>query len=486
MEEFDESGINDSLEGAHILGLLSRCPCTEGYYFKLYRVEPNGRRSFLQDIKNYETWQDIETEIHKIVEANPWGLESRTGEYQIFIYQQGKPGMAKGVTPLTFNFSFPQAAQAAPPTPTIDYPGMIKAVGELAANLQNIPGFKAREGSNDTAKIMGEAFSAGIDVMKNAMPAQSGPSSTDRLLERLLEKLDSKTKEKNALEDLAEKMLLAKLSEQPEKFDPIAKMNELKELAALVFPGAGPAEPPSALNKIIETVGPAIPGLIDRIVKPIDNLISFQREKLAYMHNAPNRGPVPPPAREELKQPVSPSSAGELAPPSRQAQPISVTEEEDVNFGAAMSFLKKLKKMIEVGDKNFQNVLDGLRFAFGSEVVDQYADGAITRESLMDTLKKFDRFFDSGQADDYINAFFDWADAELKPLMYVCPGCGAEEELTAAEFNEDSHCGGCGEQLKPKSESAAVPGGQAAEAIAAENVAVKKSNGNGKGKGGLN
>ena len=481
MEEFDESGINDSLEGAHILGLLSRCPCTEGFYFKLYRVEPNGRRSFLQDIKNYETWQDIETEIHKLVEANPWGLESRTGEYQIFIYQQGKPGMAKGVTPLTFNFSFPQAAQAGL-APGSDVKGAVSSIGGLMKDLKEagiLPNTQSQGGNTDTARMISEAFSSGIKAMKDSIPAESKNSLLEAIT--LLKELglfktsDDRPKEKSAMEELAEQMFMDRLKE---KSDPLAEINRIKELAALIVPGAGPTEPPSALNKIIETVGPAIPGLIDRIVRPIDNLISFQREKLAYMHNAQNRGPVPPPAREELKQPVSPSSAGELAPPSRQAEPVpgpAQEVEEDVNYLAAMMFLKKLKKMIEIGDKkNFQNVLDGLRFAFGSEVADQYVEGNIRREDLMQTLQRFDGFFTTGPALDYVNAFFDWADRELKPLMYVCQECGAPEELTAAEFAEDPHCG-CGGLLKLK-------GDPAPEDPAA--AALKKSNG--KGKGGLN
>ncbi|MDA8156260.1 MAG: hypothetical protein M0Z52_07390 [Actinomycetota bacterium] len=443
-------------EEVQIFDLLSRIPRSKGYYLKLYKGAPNERRFMLQEIENYDSWEtDIETEVRKLVEANPWNLgphqkdtllKDRTGIYSLFIYQKGRAGHVPGEKPLVFNFVFaPEGPAVAAPAGN-DIQESLKAVtGMMTAfkeaglvNTQN-------NGGPDVAKTMGDAFRAGIDVMKTAIPANPGQSNMEKLLERLLDKLDSKPKEKSPLEELMEKKLLDSLTREPEKKDLVDEITRIRELASVINPSGEPVEGPSVLGKALEQFMPMLPGILAKIADPINQLILLKREQIAYQYNS-GKAPQAPQAPQvsRIEGADAPAAGTPTSPDAPAAAPLAPTqEEEDVNLLAAMSLVKKLKKMIDVGDRNFENVLDGLKFAFGGEVVDHYCDGMIKREDLIAGLQRFDKFFTLEGPVAYCNEFFDWVDKEIKTSVYICNQCGTEDELTFNDFMGDPACGEC-------------------------------------------
>ncbi len=445
-------------EEEHLYDLLSRCPRSQGFYFKLYRIDPaDNTPTFIQDVRDYETWSDLETEIFTLLKAqgNP-----KSGKYRILTFKDRERGQRS--RPLEFKFEFPEAST--PAGPSSDIKSQLAEVGGLLKDFKDIgliPG--QPQGGTDIGRIISDSIKAGIDVAKSAMPAQREQSPLEKLAERILtEKLTGeKTEKKSSMEELAEKLLMEKLAE---KSDPLAEITRIKEMAALFVPGAAPVEEPSPWVELFKSFGPQIPGIVDKLTRPINEFLAFQREKLAYMNGntlkpaATLRGGFLP--KEEPVIAAAPDAGSpplNEQPATGQDRPVS-GQEEDMNILKLRTFVSELAGMITAGNRDFEHVLNGLKYTFGSGVVDQYIEGRLTKEQVLQGLQTFNKYFTAPEAVSYVHDFFAWVDSEMLPETYVCPQCGTEEDLTAAEFKEEPNCGveGCEGILVLKTAEAAA------------------------------
>lgn len=426
---FDDENDNHELpetftppEDPHMEKILTSFPSSQGYYGKLYRKNPSGKMEFKYFIDHLEDIDDPELEIANMIKENHW----RGGEYVLRIQKRNDPSVTKLIS-----WTIAQDENPMGVTERADSLGSIKDTLSIVKDL--------------TGSSISDTYKSAFDVAKNLFGNASDKSDKLGILEMLtiLEKI--RPREKTTIEMLTEfkamKDVLSPTEEPEEKKSLLEQFTEMKALMDLLGGEAvsGPVKP---LTLLIQTLAPRIPDLVHSITEPIKSLIELQKLKLTGVF-APPRIDMGI-AGESIIPPPGSLPSVSSSPPLE----INTIQKEQDNFEKMKLkvFTQDLHQAIENNNLDFDYIISGIRFTFGSGFMQQYFSKILTKDLIISSLSSLDPYFKEIKAAAYFNAFFTYVDS-LQPEKYKCNKCPNIEELTSAEYLENSSCSVCEDGL---------------------------------------
>ena len=469
--------------------LLASVPQNQGFYLKLYKeLRPNDFELKLR-VDNYSNWSDIEWEVTSLVRAytlkdpKKWG----TGRYRIIIWRDGGIRGEK-FRPLDF---FVDAMEPAHTDPPVNASGGIAPSEALSSQLEGINAMiKTMREVNPTVspadiqKTMSESLVQGMKLATDSQANKASESSAMMtammgfmgILVQTLKPAAPLTPPDSPTKTMAELMTILKsaqpatpqesftdqimkmrelgLIEKPEKNDPMAKMAEMKNLMGMLadFGGYGKGDRPGLMEKIVETVGPQIPGMITNITNAVRSVIDYRmmREGLITKTDLGRaEGAIP------AHLPVN------RKPTAAQPNP---QPPEDQSMFMVKQLLTELHQIVSHNDESkFQYIAERITQLFGSpQVLNDLASGTVAQETLISQLKAFggpdyqDATF-MVALDNYFGRFVNWLREALAPApagvyTVVCsnPACNAIFDYDSEqEYDNDlnKNCDQCGMSL---------------------------------------
>ena len=483
---FMESAAGLSSDEKIIDELLASYPQSKGYYLKLYKeLRPNEFELKLR-IDNYSNWSDVEWEVTSLVRSytlkdpKKWG----TGRYRIIIWRDGGIRGDK-FRPLDFYVDAMEPEHVDSPVNT----GGVAHTEVLTNQLEGINQMiKTMREVNPTVspadiqKTMAESFSQGMRIASDSQNAKASesntmmtammgfmgaliqtlkpdtptapPESPTKMMAELMAILNA-AKPATPQESFTDQIMKLRelgIIEKPEKNDPMAKMTEMKNLMGMLadFGGYGKGERPGLLEKIVETVGPQIPGMITNITNTVRSVIDYRMMRDGFITKTElGRAEGSIPAR--LPNPVN-------------AQPKPTAPTEDQSMLMVKQLLTELHQIVSNNDETrFQYIAERITALFGSpQVLHDLASGTVAPETLINQLKTFggSDYQDATFAvalESYFGRFVGWLREALAPATpgayaVVCsnPACNAIFDYDSERaFDEDlnKNCDQCGMML---------------------------------------
>jgi hypothetical protein len=323
----------------------------EGYFLKLKKEMRPDEWMLMKTIETeWRQWPDMESAVGNIVREHTKMAPQKWGSGRYRIEYACKGGMrGKGYPPVDFSINAeeeflnlsgqgtmnnaPVADATTQVTSQLDMLARLMDVmkGVQPASIdpatiqkQNAEAFqqglaiKANEG-NASAQMM-TAMMTGLMGMMTAMATNNNrpvEKPTDDALPRLLETLKTfgvlgekvpVEKPKTTIEFLAELKLLG--MDVLKKDDPMEQITKLKQLANIAgeFMGmGGQGEKPGILEKIVDMVGPAIPGMLNDMKETASNAVRVQELAGENMRIAQGRQQIQAPQQPvQQNAPVAP------------------------------------------------------------------------------------------------------------------------------------------------------------------------------------
>lgn len=480
---FMESARGLASEERVIDELLASVPQNQGYYLKLYKeLRPNEFELKLR-IDNYSNWSDMEWEVTSIVRSytlkdpKKWG----TGRYRIIIWRDGGIRGEK-FRPYDFFVDAMEPEHTNPPVNTgaglgTDMMSQLEGVNAMIRTMREVNPTIAPA---DLQKTMAESFSAGMKVVaesngnkasenNNMMTAMMGfmgalvqtlkpntpatpPTDPIQLVTAIMAavKANQPPLPQDNFMDQIIKLREAGLIEKPEKSDPMTKLTEMKSMMNMMsdFIGAGKGERPGLMEKIVETVGPQIPGMVSNITNAVRSVIDYRmmREGLVTKTNA----------MRPAQQPTLPNQ--------QPTQPTSQPTSEDQTMFMVKQLLQELHQIVSNNDESkFQYIAEKISNLMGGpQILHDLASGTVAPELLLTQLKAFGGtdYQDASfvvALESYFGRFVEWLKVALAPanpgsFSVICSNtaCNAIYDYpNEAEFDHDVNkaCDSCGHAL---------------------------------------
>ena len=428
----------------------------EGYFLKLKKEMRPGLGEWML-MKTIETewrrWADTETEVARIVKEHTriapakWG----TGPYRI---EYGCKGGMRGKTYPVKDFwinaeeemnNVGQVGQPANAQPAVDPTTQVTAQLDMLGRLMDVMkgvqptpidpatiqkqsadafqqglAAKANEGNQSTALIT--AMMTGMIGLMTAIatnkpvPVEAKVVNPTEGLTGMLETLKTfgvlgnqeKEKPKSLVDTLGELKLLG--LDIFKKDDPLEQISKLKQLASIAgdFMGmGGTGEKPGILEKIVDMVGPSIPGIIKDLKDTAGNAMQAQVE-----------------AGKNIERARLPIQSGE-------GQSMNVLPNTGMDSGVSVNpqitaFFNGLYEAVNANNRLFYPIIYAslLQDPKGVALVNGIVSGSHTAKELIELLQGYGdtRFKDSEfvmkRLVGYTNGFIIWLRDMVKPKNY--------------------------------------------------------------------
>jgi hypothetical protein len=465
--------------------LLSPIAGKNGYFIKLKKeIKPN-EFMLMKVIENeWRRWADVETEVQNIVKENTkyapqkWG----TGAYRVEIACKG--GLrGKTYEPIDIYVNAEEEllppsntqtpAQTQPQNPPVDpsvavasqietlsnLVGMLKSVfpqspdpsqiqTQIAQAFQQGMQMKMSESNNMTSLIVG-MMTAMMTAMKDMIVAKVGEPARQQNPEETLAKMlgvmrdmglmQSPKSEKTAIDFAKELQALG--VELFKKDDPLEQVNKLKQLASIAadFMGmSGTTERPSVLEKIVDVLGPSIPGLIKDVKETVQNAVTAQALASQNLEKV-----------KTLPKPTTPATT--------PAENMNGTAGAAAN-AQVKAFFDQLYESIRTNNRMFYPMIYAslMQDANGQALVRDIVNGMRGAADVMELIVKYgdqrfqDKDFIDKQMIGYVNGFILWIQNMKQPepvnntFDVICEKCGSMFEFASKqEFDaeQDKTCG---------------------------------------------
>ena len=497
---FMESASGLSTDEKIIDELLASYPQSKGYYLKLYKeLRPNEFELKLR-IDNYSNWSDVEWEVTSIVRSytlkdpKKWG----TGRYRIIIWRDGgirgdkfrpldfyvdamEPEMmnapvntGSSVAPTEMISSQLEGINAMIKTmrevnPTVSPADMQKTMAEsfaqgmrIASDSQNA---KSSE-NNNTMTAMMSLMGVMMQALKPNTPTAPPESPTKTMAElmTILKSAQPATPQESFTDQIVKLRELG-LLEKPERSDPMSKLTEMKGIMNMLsdFGGYGKGERPGLMEKVIETVGPQIPGMISQITGTVRSIIDYRMMREGLI------------TKTDLGRAEGSIPQHQLNAAPASARNTTTAPAEDKSMMAIKALLTELHQIVSHNDESkFPYIAERITSIFGSpQVLHDLAAGTVAEETLISQLKAFGGapYQDAAflvALESYFKRFVNWirealaAPATEGTYAVVCtnPSCNAIYDYASeAEYDNDTNktCESCGTALtKPHMSSDVV------------------------------
>lgn len=434
----------------------------DGYFAKIKKEMRPGLGEWML-MKTVETewrqWADVELAVAKIVKEHTrtaplkWGSGAYRVEYGCVGGTRGKNYPNKDVfinadeefiTPNTMNG---QLNATATPDPAVAVSAQISSLAELVNMLKNFlpqasdPGktqdqiagafkegmsLKAGESSSNNQMMM--TMMTGLMGMMTAMATNNNrPMELPKVvnptegLTGMLEVMKtfgvlgdhSKEKPKSFTDTLLE--LKAVGVDIFKKDDPMEQMGKLKQFASIasdLMGIGGTAERPGILEKVVDMLGPAIPGMVKDIKDTMGNAVQAQVEAGRNIERA--KLPGPSPVSEGAHMNVG-GNVAQAPVANAQANP------------QVQAFFNGLYEAVKMNNRMYYPLVytSLIQDPKGVELINGIANSTHTAKELIEMLQGYGdpRFRDSEfvlkQLVSYTNGFIIWIREMLKPKAYT-------------------------------------------------------------------
>jgi len=425
----------------------------EGYFLKLKKeMRPNEWMLMKTIESDWRNWPDIETAVANIVKEHTKNAPNKWGSGPYRIEYACKGGMrGKGYPPLDFyinaeeeflnvNGQVGATAQVVNADPTTQVTAQLDMLGRLmdvmkgvqptpidpaVIQKQNADAFqqglaiKANEGNSNNAMMT--AMMTGLMGMMTAMatnrPAEPKVVNPTEGLTGMLEVMKTfgvignaeKEKPKGLVETLGELKLLG--IDLFKKDDPLEQVSKLKQIASIAsdFMGmGGTSERPSIIEKIVDALAPALPGLMNDIKQTAQSALAVQVEAGKNIERAKLNAPAVH-TNEGTNMNQVPSQTNTPANPQIQA------------------FFNGLHDSVKTNNRMFYPIVytSLLQDPKGVELVNGIVAGSHTAKELIELLQGYGdpRFKDSEfvmkHLVSYVNGYIIWLRDMIKPKQYT-------------------------------------------------------------------
>jgi len=515
-EAFEPTIIKSATEEAYdseervIDELLATVPHAQGYYLKLYKeLRPNDFEMKLR-IDNYELWTDLELEITNIVRAytlespKKWG----SGRYKIVVWREGgvrghqhKPrffyvdamekesdethinvptgnateNMNEQLSMLTGLMSVIRQAN-----PTLTPEQIQKNITESFQQGLSIAARSEAAESNSNNNMMTQMLAMITTLMGNKPDPVAPPDPTAQMgsLVGMLSNLGIVNKKSSGDEGIIKTIAMLKelgLVNSPGKQDnsPLGQLEGIKDIITVVkgITGiGGDTHQPSAMEKIIDVLGPKLPEIVGKFTNTIDGAIELK--KMQIMGPQPRRminpgepgfmptvhspeeemmhGYEPTPETADDQQQNLSFFDGPVKPSHRPMQPASESLRQPVPGQGLQPkeeplhpLLGELKTIVESHDTTRFNDIKNMTFELdggSGKLFEGIASGEMKEDDLLSTLMSLGgRNFRQGNFPHKLKAIIDefvtWCKSpDARGLVAHCSKCNAEYEYETEEF----------------------------------------------------
>jgi hypothetical protein len=428
----------------------------EGYFLKLKKeMRPNEWMLMKTIESEWRNWPDVETAVANIVKEHTKTAPQKWGSGPYRIEYACKGGMrGKGYPFLDFYINAEEeflningtttgaVVGHAPVDATTQVTAQLDMLGRLTEiiNSNKTPGLdvaqvqgqiagafekgltiKANEGSSSNQMMM--TMMTGLMGMMTALatnkPAEPKVVNPQEGLTGMLETLKTfgvlgnseKEKPKGLVETLGELKLLG--IDLFKKDDPLEQVSKLKQIASIAsdFMGmGGTSERPSIIEKIVDALAPALPGLMNDIKQTAQSAVQVQVEAGKNIEraklNAPTSQPVVQPVHNE-------GTTMHQGTPAVNPQ--------------VQAFFNGLHEAVKANNRMFYPIVytSLLQDPKGVELVNGIVSGSHTAKELVELLQGYGdaRFKDSEfvmkHLVSYVNGFILWLRDMVKPKFYA-------------------------------------------------------------------
>lgn len=424
--------------------LLAEISGKDGYFIKLKKELLPNQWMLMKTIEGeWRQWADMESAVANIVKEHTKRSPSKwgSGAYRVEIACKG--GMrGKGYTPTEFyinadeEFLSPTGAGQAIPvavdanvavaskieelssllevvgrlTPQAPDPAQTQA--QIAGAFEKGLAIKAGEG-NSNAQMM-QAMMTGMMGMMTALAQQNNnrPVEQKDTTKEVLETLKAfgvignsapVEKPKSLTETLAElKMLGLDLFKKDDPLEQVGKLKQIAGIAADFMGMSGNTERPSILEKIVDTLGPALPGLIKDAKDAMGNAVQVQVEAGKNIERA------------KLVAPQNNGADMRVAKESVASQPVQQNPQ-------VVMFFNQLHDAVRTNNRMFYPIVytSLLQEAQGQALLQGITAGTHNAQHIVELLQSYGdaRFKDSEfvmkYLVGYVNGFLIW----IKSMM---------------------------------------------------------------------
>ena len=436
--------------------LLSSINGKTGYFLKLKKeMRPNEWMLMKTVESEWRNWADVETEVANIVKEHTkkspakWG----TGAYRIeiackggmrgqtydsidvyvnaeeeFLTLPGQTSQSQVIDPsvqvtstLDMISQLMNAVKGVIPTP----PNPAETQQQIASAFQQ--GMQLKVGdSNNNSQMLIAMMTMMMTSMKEIMAANRVNTATvvnpQDDLKGMLETLKTfgvlgntnQIQQQKTVVDLAKELKELGI-DLFKKDDPLEQVNKLKQIAGIAaqFMGMGNenVERPSILEKIVDVVGPSIPGMIKDVRETMDNAVKAQQIAGQNIERATK-------VNESRQIP----SGGGTTYQQMANSGGSVNPESTVN-SQIQAFFNQLYEAVKTNNRMFYPVIytSLLQDEKGQQLLQGIVNGTKSAKDLIDVLQEYggDRFKDSEFVMKYMvgytNGFIVW----IRSMMNV-------------------------------------------------------------------
>jgi hypothetical protein len=454
----------------------------EGYFLKLKKEIRPGEWMLMKTIETeWRKWPDIESEVAKIVRDHTTKSPTKWGSGPYRIEYACKSGIrGKNYPNVDMHINAEEEFLTNQPggmngatviqDPTTQVTAQLDMLGKLTEIINNsrTPGLdpaktqeqiagafqqglaiKASEGSNSTQMMT--AMMTGLIGMMTAM--MTNRSSNEPRVVNPNENLTG------MLETLKTFGVLGNQNTQPQKTtidfvkelremgmdlfkkdNPLEQITQLKQIASIAsdFMGmGGTTERPSVLEKIVDALGPAIPGMVKDLKDTAANAVQVQVEAGKNIQQAQTRM-IPPQQGnvESMRTAPNPPMTGSNLPPMSEQ---------------VAAFFNGLYEAVNTNNRMFYPVVytSLLQDAQGQALIQGIANGTHTAKEVIELLQQYggDRYKDSEfvmkRLVSYTNGFIVWIRDMMKPKMYNETVTGQENNRGSVQRSEGSYDAEC-------------------------------------------
>lgn len=452
----------------------------EGYFLKLKKELRPGEWMLMKTIENeWRRWPDIESEVAKIVQDHTkkapgkWGSGPYRIEYACKSGIRGKnyPNVDMHINAEEEFLNNPAGAGVILPAQqpidaSLAVAGQIDTLANLVGMLKNfLPqatdpaktqdqiasafkdgmALKVNEGSSSTA-LMTTMMTGLIGMMtavitKDTGPRVVNPNEGESGLRGMLETLktfgvlgqQNQEKQKTVIDFVTELKTLG--VELFKKDNPIEQITQLKQLANIAgeFMGmGGTGEKPGILEKIVDMVGPMVPGMIKDVKDTMTNAVQVQVEAGKNIERA------------RISTSQTPIESGSQMNVGTQMSGISAQ---------ITAFFNGLYEAVNQNNRMFYPVIytSLLQDAQGQALLTGIANETHTAKEVIELLQTHggDRYKDSEfvmkRLVGYTNGFIMWIRDMMKPKAYGASETGHESirEAKPSATSYDAQCPIC-------------------------------------------
>lgn len=413
----DDSLPSDIAKDEDYSRIISSFPSSEGYYGKLYRIRAGGAREFLYHVTHLEDIDDPELTVMELAKENNWDGK----EFLLRIFHSSKKGAIKSI-PLYIAQSNNQSNIKE--NQPISF-NNLSGVKEIINAVRDITDDKS------SSQLMAEAFKSGVDTIKNSISKTENNNKNDNLFE-LLEILKSlgivnnnnnNNNEKTSLIDTIK--ILKELNIIPEEKEPVSnpfeKMIEIKtqmETLGLLKTNTSSSSL-SSMALVMQMLAPKIPEIINSITNPFTEFFRLQQAKII------SQQPIQPIQQQPIQQ--QPNLDRPPFSPPIDNQSIAHLTEAGLFSEDQMLNIFKIKSLIgdiatfykanNITEEAYIKITNGIIYVFGNEFIDNYINGTITKEMVLDILSSQDILFTTNEFKIYFDKYSKWlfeSETEMK------------------------------------------------------------------------